>query len=51
MSRFYRFYRKRFLMSIFTGQIRNQRQKTDQKKLISLITSRVDPYLTLPLVY
>ena len=31
-------------MSNFTGQIRNQRQKTDQKKFILLITSRVDPY-------
>ena len=44
---FGRFYRKRVLISNFTRQIRNQRQKTDQKKLILLITSRVDPYLNL----
>ena len=38
-------------MSNFTGQIRNQRQKTDQKKFIPLINKKVDPFLTLPLVY
>ena len=48
---FWRFYRKRFLMRNFTGQIRDQDYQIDQKKLIPLITSEGDPSLTLPLVY
>ena len=48
---FWRFYEKRPHPSNFTDRIRNQHPKIDQKKFIPLITSRVDPYLTLPLVY
>ena len=42
---------KRFLISKNTGRIRNQHHQIDQKKLVPLITSDVDPSLTLPLVY
>ena len=38
-------------MSNFTARIRDQDYQIDQKKSIPLITSDVDPYLTLPLVY
>ena len=38
-------------MSNFTARIRDQDHQIDQKKSIPLITSDVDPYLTLPLVY
>ena len=48
---FGRFYRECVLMSNFTRQIRNQDHQIDQKKFIPLITSDVDTYLTLPLVY
>ena len=50
LASFWRFYRKRFLMSNFTRQIRTQHHQIAQKKFIPLITSDVDPSLTLPLV-
>ena len=50
-GRFGRFYQKGVLCNNFTGLIRNKDHKLDRKKLVPLITSDIDTYLTLPLVY
>ena len=51
MGGFWRFLGKRPLPSLITGQIRNQDPKIDQKKLVPKNPSKVDTYLTVPLVY